>query len=261
MLSKLFKHEMKATARLLLPLYLILAVLTIMDRIVIYLDIFKGVLAVIPGFITFAYVASIIAILIVSSVIVIYRFYKNLMTDEGYLMFTLPVSPHHLINSKLLVSIIWNIGSLVGVILSLLIVFSGSSAFADFPEAWRQLVAAFKAEFGSYSAIFVVEIILLIICSIINSILTIYVSIAIGQFFNGHKILGSIAAYIGISAALQIFTTAASIIFGFIFRNSVDDITLLPMIVFPMLLLFLIVLNAIYYVVTNYIFKRRLNLE
>ncbi len=59
MLGKLFKHEFKATARLLLPLYLVLAVMTLMDRIVINLDIFTGVLSIIPGIISFIYVISI----------------------------------------------------------------------------------------------------------------------------------------------------------------------------------------------------------
>lgn len=261
MLSKLFKHEMKATARLLLPLYLILAVLTIMDRIVIYIDIFKGVFVIIPGFITFAYVISIMAILIVSSVIVIFRFYKNLMTDEGYLMFTLPVKSHQLINSKLLASIIWTFGSFVGVIVSLLVVFSGSTAFSELPTFWKELSTAFKTEFGSATALFVIEFIVLFIFSMINSILMIYVSIAIGQFFNGHKILGSIAAYIGISTAIQIFSTAVSILAAYIFRNFVAEITLITYAIFPVIILFLAILNVAYYWVTNFIFKRKLNLE
>ena len=43
----------------------------------------------------------------------VYRFYKNLMTDEGYLMFTLPVSRSQLIWSKLIVSMAWGILSAV----------------------------------------------------------------------------------------------------------------------------------------------------
>ncbi|HWT75593.1 MAG TPA: hypothetical protein VN258_12880 [Mobilitalea sp.] len=261
MLSKLFKHEMKATARLLLPIYLILAVLTIMDRIVIYLHIFKGVLAIIPGFITFAYVISLIAIIVVSSVIIIIRFYKNLMTDEGYLMFTLPVKSYELINSKLLASVIWTVASFAGVIVSLLIIFSGSPQFSQLPNVWREMVSVIKSQLGDTTTIFAIEMILMIIISIPNSILMIYVSIAVGQFFNGHKVLGSFAAYIGISTAIQIFTTVITVIFSLLFRNAVSDINTITQIMFPVEILFLLVLNVAYYWVTNFIFNRKLNLD
>jgi hypothetical protein len=198
MLGKLFKHEMKATARLLLPLYVILAVLTVMDRIVIYLDLFKkGVLQVIPGFVTFAYVVSLIAIVVVSSVIIIIRFYKNLMTDEGYLMFTLPVKLHELIISKMFASYIWSVASVVAVIASLLVVLSGAQFFPDIWDGLKTFYAEAKEEFGAGTLnLLTVEVIVITIISIFNSILMIYVSIAIGQLFNGHKVLGSFAAYI-----------------------------------------------------------------
>jgi hypothetical protein len=85
MLGKLFKHEMKACARLLLPLYLVLVVLAVMDRIVLGIHLFKGVIAIVPGAFTTIFVFANIAIAVISSVIVIYRFYKNMVTDEGYL--------------------------------------------------------------------------------------------------------------------------------------------------------------------------------
>ena len=46
-------------------------------------------------------------IMVVSLVVVIQRFYKSLLGDEGYLMFTLPVETWKLVMSKLLVAIFW----------------------------------------------------------------------------------------------------------------------------------------------------------
>ena len=36
----------------------------------------------------------IIAAFVITLIVIIQRFYKNLLTDEGYLMFTLPVKAH-----------------------------------------------------------------------------------------------------------------------------------------------------------------------
>lgn len=46
-------------------------------------------------------------------VVTVVNFYKSLLTDEGYLTFTLPVSPTTILCSKLTNSVIWNI--LVGI--------------------------------------------------------------------------------------------------------------------------------------------------
>ena len=261
MLGKLFKHEMKATARLLLPLFLVLAVLTILDRIVIYLDIFKGVLTVIPGLITFVYVISIIAVVIVTTVLIIYRFYKNLITDEGYLMFTLPVKSHELITSKLIVATIWTVASFVGVVASIFFVVSGGFNLTEIRDGFQQFLNDVQRDLGSDAALFFIDLILMVILGVLNNILTVYVSIAIGQLFNGHKILGSIGAYIGISIVLQIVTSVGTALLAFIFRLQVNEISTLTQSVFPIILVFLAVLNVVYYLVTNFLFKRRLNLE
>jgi len=261
MLSKLFKHELKATARLLLPIYLVLVVLTIMDRIALNLDIFKGVLSIIPGLITTAYVVSIIAIIVVSFVIIIMRFYKNLMTDEGYLMFTLPVKSHQLIISKLLASILWTVASVVAVIASLFAVFATSDTWAMMVDVYHMAMVEIKAELGGFTTILVIELVLLVILTLINSILEIYASIAIGQLFNGHKVIGSFAAYIGITTAIQIIVSVFLFIAGMIFKQRIDDIEAIPQLVFPITILFLLVFNVLFYWITNYIFKRKLNLE
>jgi hypothetical protein len=261
MLGKLFKHEMKATSRLLLPLYLVLAVLTVMDRIVIYLDIFKGVLSIIPGLITFAYVVSLIAIIIVSSVIIIYRFYKNLMTDEGYLMFTLPAKPHELINSKLFASIIWSVASIVAVAASIMLVVSGSINLTEIWDALKQGMSQLRELFEGTLALFIIEIIVMIIISIVNSILMVYVSVAIGQLFSGHKVIGSFAAYIGITTVIQIIVTIGTMLLSWIFRGSFNEISAIPLVLLPIMILFMLALSAAYYWLTDFIFRKKLNLE
>jgi len=261
MLNKLLKHEFKATARLLIPLYLVLLVFTIMDKIVLGLDIFKGVLSIIPGLITFGYVISIIAIIMVTFILMIMRFYKNLMTDEGYLMFTLPVKSHQLINSKLLVSIFWTVASILAVIGSIYIVIATPEITNEFIEDLKLGWAEIEKAFGGQRYLLVIEMIIMIIFSLINSSLMIYVSIAVGQLFNGHKLLGAFLSYIGITTILQIAGTLLLFFANLIFSDLLTEITSTVTIVLPFSLLAIAVLNVIFYWVTNYIFKNKLNLE
>lgn len=261
MLSKLLKHEFKATARLLLPLYLVLFVLTIVDRVSLSLNL-EGSLGIIPGFSTLAYVTSILAIAVVSYVIVFIRFYKNLLTDEGYLMFTLPVKPIDLINAKLLVSFVWNIVSFLLIIASLFGVFLTKDRFHMFIDGYEMIIAQIQKDLGAGNmTLFIIEFIVLMILGLINNILIIYVSIAIGQLFNGHKILGSFAAYIGISTVIQIIGSAAFVILGIIYNTSFEEASAIPRIIFPISIILLLAGNVLYYIGTNIIFKKKLNLE
>lgn len=261
MLGKLFKHELKATTRFLAPIYLILLLLSIMDRIVLNLDIFPGALQVIPGFITFAYVIAIIAVIAVTFIVMIMRFYKNLMSDEGYLMFTLPVKSHELINSKLLVSIGWTILSVLTVIFSLFIVFLNPTQMSSFWDVFKSAITEIKGEFGGNFALLVVEMVVMLLISIVEGIMMIYVSIAIGQLFNGHKLIGAFVSYIGIYFVIQIVVSIFLVIASLLFKKTISDINAVPELILPITITFLAIFSGIFYGVTNFIFKRKLNLE
>lgn len=102
MLRKLLKHEFRATARVMIPLYLItvlLAVLTRATALWAEMVTFDGMLgrnflALLSGIIIFGFVLALIATFVVAVILAILRFRSNLMADEGYVMFTLPVSTH-----------------------------------------------------------------------------------------------------------------------------------------------------------------------
>ena len=262
MLGKLIKHEFKATGRILGPLFLILLVLSVVNKLVLSVDLFKGALKVIPNFVTFTYLVSIIAVVVVTFVIVIIRFYKNLMTDEGYLMFTLPVKSRQLINSKLIISCIWTLLSLVAVIASLLIVFDNTEFSYFIKELFYLTKNEIDAAFGvSNTKILLIELIVLLLISIINRILTIYASIAIGQLFTGHRIIGAFGAYIAISTVIQIILIAILLLLGLISGISFDEMETIPQLIIPLTIIFNIISNFAFYFITDYIFQKKLNLE
>lgn len=261
MLKKLLKHELYATGKYLLPIYGITLILSLVNRLVINVDIFKGALGFIPVFMMIAYVISIIASLFVTFIFMIVRFYKNLMSDEGYLMFTLPVKPTQLVNSKLITSIIWTIVSIITICLSLLILLATPERLNDFKNALDDIFYIFKASFGKTYTLVIIEFILMIISSLIQSILLIYVSIALGHLFNGHRVLGSFVAYFVITTAVQIITTILMVIVARISGANFESIEAIPHIVFPFSIAVSLLLSALYYISTNYIFSRKLNLE
>ncbi|NMA55206.1 MAG: hypothetical protein GX952_04665, partial [Firmicutes bacterium] len=102
MLRKLLKYEIKATARVFLPLYLILFTMAIVNKL-ISLIFPLGIET--PKVVGMAiYSAILVGMFVATFVMILQRFYKNLLANEGYLMFTLPTVSWKLICSKLLVA-------------------------------------------------------------------------------------------------------------------------------------------------------------
>lgn len=261
MLNKLFRHELKATGRYLIPLYLLLLVVSVFDRLVLKLDIFHGALVIVPGFLTMAYIVSIIAIVVVTFVLMIMRFYKNLLGDEGYLMFTLPVRADQHLNVKLITSMLWTLLSFLTVIASLFIAFATPDVMRDIAEGFRDVVAELDKAFGGLSVLLIIEFIVMVLLGLAMNILLIYVSIAVGQLFNGHRVLGSFAAYMAIYTVSQIFMAIVIGIGGYTFRGSLEELNSVPGIVMPVGILIALAFNAAYYFAINYIFRKKLNLE
>lgn len=261
MLGKLIKHEFNATGRIFLPLYFIILLLSLVNRVLININISSGPLNTLRGFMIAAYALSIAATLVVTFVIMIMRFYKNLLTDEGYLMFTLPVKPSQLISAKLITSLLWNIASIILVVGSLLSMLGTTNNMAILGDFIDLLVMELKFSFGGSYVLLIVEFIIMMLGSLINQILLIYVSIAVGHLFNGHKVLGSFISYIAISTIIQILVTLILLFWARIAGSTLAELEAIPQQVFPFSIIFALICNVIYYYVTNYIFKRKLNLE
>lgn len=96
MLGKLIKHEFRATGRLMAPLFgalLLLAVFSrVANQILQQVPNPTRVLYIVSVLLAIVYVLAGLGVMVFSTVLMIKRFHQNFLTDEGYLMFTLPVS-------------------------------------------------------------------------------------------------------------------------------------------------------------------------
>ena len=118
MLGKLLKYEIKATARTFLPMYALLIVFALINKF--FMAVNADYLRI-PRIIAMSvFVVVIVGICVMTLIVTIQRFNKNLLTDEGYLSFTLPVKAHTHIDSKMIVSLMW---SLLSVIVSFIAIF------------------------------------------------------------------------------------------------------------------------------------------
>lgn len=217
MLSKLLKHEFRATGRTMLPLYAAVVVLAVLANISIRM-LTRNVgplLSIFFGLIVAAFVICVIAAAIMTLVLMIKRFYTNYLKDEGYLMHTLPVSVHELVWSKMIVSVVWFAATFVVIWLVILLtalIQTGTSLsqfFAGFPS-WAK-IKAMMAEAGIRSGdlwLIGLEALLAVVVAGLFTCLHFYAAMSLGHMFAKDKILLSIVFFVGISFVLSMATTS-----------------------------------------------------
>lgn len=263
MLGKLLKNEIKATSRLFLPIYMAILLFGFINR---FIDPFNmanapgslSVQTILRTFSMLLYIGLIIGVLVMTFVIMIQRFYKNLLGDEGYLMFTLPVKTWQHIVSKLLTSMLWFILSFLTVISSVLIIANVPNLFGEIAK----IISIIRDYLGVGGLILIP---LYVIVSLFYAIVTIYDSMAIGHLFSKHRVLASFGAYIGLYIISQIVSSVAVLIFAssnanLFTQNAVPSPVQITAFIVSILSLFA-VLGAGNFIAANTILKKKLNLE
>lgn len=251
MLRKLLKYELKATARTFTPVYIAILLASIVNRLVRLTNIelaFNLTSIVLAGLF--------IALGVLTLIGVVQRFNKNLLSDEGYLMFTLPVSGSQLITSKLITTIVWTIASSIVAILSFIILIVDKITILEFQRALAELIVLINQGLTSEQIAMVVEIPFIVLMGYIGFILTIYLSLAAAQLpkFNKHRGAMSFVAFFIISTAIQWITVICAEIFHPIFEGQ-------QLLAVTVILVANVILDGVLFLGTNFILKKHLNLE
>lgn len=279
MLGKLIKHEYKQTATTMLPLFGALLILIGLTKISMLFS-GTGILQKVPttafnrvlvfvsdflfGITVFALVAAVVSIILLN----ISRFYRNTLGDEGYLMFTLPVTAQQHIFAKLLVAFTWTLGG-IAVCVGSLWLFTGSY-FSDTFIAFSESLQMIVAQFGNGIYVLFALLPLLFLLGVCMMYQQFYTAISIGGQWPQNRLVASIGAYVCINVALQFIMLGGIAVTGLLMVNTITFARFEQMmnanpisvmnIVFCILAVILAVLNVLYFFVTRWLLSKKLNL-
>ncbi len=275
MLGKLLKHEFRATGRLMLPaLGAVLALAVLANFSISFIQVTDSTfLAVLLGLVIATFVIGMIAVTVMTTVVMVLRFYRNLLRDEGYLMHTLPVSVHSLVCSKLIVSLCWFVVTFLVILLTMLLtglIQSGTNLgefFAGFPS-WAEIKEALD-EVGIRSGdlwLLGSEYLLILIFAGLATCLHFYAAMALGQMFSKNKILLSILFFVGLNIVFSIFGagygTTLTLRMEDMFENLETGRQMVQFVqhFFTQGLIVSALQTAVMYVITTWCLKKKLNL-
>ena len=272
MVKKLFKHEILAYMRLWLPTQAVLFAIAVFTRILLFFENDGVAYTITFGSSMFLYVVAIIAAIGITEVFAIVRFYKNLFTHEGYLSFTLPVSPFEHIFVKVGTAVLFTVMTVAAILVSGMIITSGELLVEIFRAIGYLLNIAFTKLNGLHLTLYGLELTVYSVINLAGAILFYYTCIAIGQMAKKNRVLAAFGVYFGFYVVTQIFSTFITVfiaLFPDMFNNLMEDISIFadahPYTFGHLLFITMTVISAaftaLYFFITHLIIRKKLNLE
>ncbi|MDR2742323.1 MAG: hypothetical protein LBB98_09255 [Treponema sp.] len=248
MLIKLLRYEFKALLRIIPALYLALLALAVVAGINSFIghgqsfDSGAGLFYALWGMLF-------LALFIVNLMTVILRFRDNLLKDEGYLMFTLPVPEWALVTSKMAAALCTFLLSGVTCVISLIIF----ALIADYRQILDLLPRIFGNLVDGWAYIALPSLILRIVIALfftVQQLCLVYTAMTVSHIAPRFRGLAGFGSYLAVMTFVQQPLTQA--------------VNALPLSGAPHLLVlacFEAAFAVLYFLAANWLLKHRLNLE
>ena len=262
MLSKLWKHEIVGTGRMMAVFYVILAAATALLSVI---GILKQRFENISGIFTLSmvfYAVTIIAALVVSFAYLCVRFYQTMYSAQGYLTHTLPVKTTSILNVKIITSCGYLFLTLALCLLSVFtvcMVQTSGEAFGILKAAVQQTVAEFAGEAQMPKAAAAISLIVAMALTVLNALLLFFAGSSIGQLFSRSKAAYGIAASIGLYYVGQVISLVLVGIGYLAARDMVLQYGMKWAVVFAIVMA--VCWTVAYYTISRVVVTRHLNLE
>lgn len=256
-------------AKTLLPVYLILPVVALFGRIIQFFESDSVIYTIVSSSSYIFFGIAVFAAIFLTSIFAVVRFYKNLFSGEGYLSFTLPVTPtqHLLVKSG---TALCFMGFTFGAILLSVGIFTAGEVFSEILKAIGYLAVTFTDMMGIHLWLYVAEFILLLILAYLSELFIFYGCISIGQTFRKNRVLGAVGVYFIYYFISQTVGTVLMVIFSAFgdlipFEKIFNWVALHPYasvhIFFGFMLLVIAVMIIIAFAISKFIITKKLNLE
>lgn len=258
MFLKLFKYDFYAVIKKIVFYYIGLLALAVFSKISIL--IFKNTtFSVISFFPTISFFICAYMGFLVPIILCMVRYYKNMLSDEGYLTHTLPVKKSSILMSKIVSTLAIEMVTLFVVMISFMIY-----SFEFIPKMGEEVLYLLQQIEPNYRGTvygIITLVIVELICAAVFQVTQVAMCLTLGAAHNKSKLVMAFLYYIGINFAIQmimgVFTAVAVISGNVIFKNF--EVGMYLILTFSIVMT--IIGIAITYIVNLYCLKKRLNLE
>lgn len=288
MLGKVIKYEMRSCGRMLWPFFGLVVAVSVVARLLIALVsvLWPAAVSIIESLLSSVVLLAIFAVILLTFVYLVVRFYQSMVANEAYLSFTLPVGVGAHLGGRLLVGTLFTLLSGVVALAGTLILVPDSLSFLTGASQFPVTVNGVQMmmSLGDVPADIVWSILgwVVAVCLLsgVSGLLQIYASLAIGTQLTKNRIVGGIVGYLILNAAEGVLSLLAMIplllrVGGQVEQlatlmpdvgsaNSFEAVRLIFGFMWEVLLWAFIaslVFMVIHYIITHWLFAKKLNLE
>lgn len=272
MLSKLLKYDFRRVKRVGLPILIATLLATVVGSLnslffghvtnaLMHDDSVALILMMILSVLFMMLIIVVFALAVAGVQIAVFvDFYKSLITDEGYLAFTLPVKPKTIIFSKVINSCLWNliVGAVATVGMALVM------GIMSLSEAGSSDITGSLVGSEDGVGLFFVLLIALVIVYFLNSQLLYFLAIFFGSVIaKKNKLVAAVGCVIGVN---MFYGTALSLVImvPFIMMVSAGSTASNPFVAINVGLFIIIAilgaLTFLFYYLLKYMMEKKLNL-
>ena len=270
MVRNLFKHEIKYYIRTLTFVEIILFAVALMNRLIQIFENDSVVYKIVFGSSAIMLVVTMMVAIFITAALGVIRFYKNMFSHEGYLTFTLPVSPMQHLFVKLTTYMLFVVVTVFSILVALSIATFGDM-LTELIKAGAYLFEYVGGKLGYISlTMYVVEFAILMFVSVALQMIIYYFCMSVGQLTGKNRIWLSLGVYFIIYIVTQVFETLLVIIYSVLeSANALDGIidyignNIESCMHFGLwfMIVVSVILSGVYFLVSHRIISRKLNLE
>ena len=220
MILKLFKYDFMNIGKKLIPFYIAALVIGVINRFLLLtsnisrMERENNFLAMFGSpLLYFAYFVVVFGIFCMTVFVIITRYSSSIYGNEGYLTNTLPLKPSQIILAKLINFLIWIFISYFVIFVSLFILFPFEFFIRNIikdSEFYQDLNTIVKEFFSSkYIFISILQLIYNFFAHV-QSILIIFLSIAIANLFKSYKVVVGVIAFFIISIIFSFISASVT---------------------------------------------------
>ena len=270
MVRKLMKYEMIAFFRSLLPAQIVVLSLALLTRVLFFFETETTVFTILSTSSIVALVVAGVVLCVMTAVISISHFYRNLFSGEGYLSFTLPATAEQHVRAKLLSALLATLCTFVTLMLAVAIATAGD-VFLELCRAGGYLCKLAWREVGWNFAGYALEALGILFFAACSLYLLFYACLALGQRARRARFLAAVGIFMGYYFVRQLLGTILLIFLALSTEQPplLDELSRFaatsPRLFVHLLLIGGMVWNAvlggIYYLITVQTLRKHLNLE
>lgn len=266
MLRKLIRYEFKATGRVMWPIFCGMVLLTLMARyaaipLLEHSDFFLfNALAVL---VLIAFFVGLLLLGFIPLLISVGHFKKNVLSSEGYLTMTLPVTRNQLLLSKLIVNVVWYAASAAVLFAAFLLLVTDVQAILKLPDFIKAAVSALERSDSVWKAALAAgELLLNLVAAVTLATLICYTSYSIGYSAAKHKTLWTVLLiyalfHLAVNGGIVIMSFLDRYVMRWTLKSGIESFFSIAGANLGVMLLF----GAICFFVTSFFLTKKLNLE